>query len=403
MRLVLLVLALLLAVPVVHTSDAQILKRIRNRAAQAAQREAEERAAREAERRAAEAANAAMDRVLGPQDSTAASLNVPGMGGMQMGAMMGMGASGSVEGLADFRRLQEFLPSDAAGLPRTDLTGETGGAMGMAMSQASATYGGNGREIQVSIIDAGTMSAYLQMSAAWQNMNIDQESMDGYQKTRSIGGFPGYVEEDRSGSQPTASVAVVLGGRLMVTANGSNVGGEGLTGLVGSLDLAGLNALSEELVAQAPQVVGFRELIALLPASAPGLTRQQEEGETSDVMGMQVSQASVAFCEGGDVGTCVHVRIQDFGPSVGAMGAMPFGVWANASFNRESTDGFERTAQVGGYPAQETYAQSSGLSSVEVIVANRFLVTAGGAQAFEIVRSLAERVDLSGLAAKAGQ
>ncbi len=398
MRLVLLALALLLAVPVVHTSDAQILGRLGSRAAKAAQREAEERAAREAERRAAEAANAAMDRALGPEDSTAAVLNIPGMAGMQMGAMMG---AGGTEGLADFRRLQEFLPSDAAGIPRTDLTGETGGAMGMAMSQATAIYESGDRSIEVSIIDAGTMAAYVQMAAAWQNMEIDQESSDGYEKTRQIGGFPGFVEEDRSGRATTSSVAVVLGGRLMVTASGTGVGGEALTGFVASLDLAGLNGLSDELAAQAPQIVGFRELLPLLPSSAPNLTRQEPSGETSDVMGVQISEASVAFCEGDDYRTCVHVRIQDFGAGVGAMGAMPFGVWANATFDRESTDGFERTARIGGYPAQETFSRASGMSEVEVIVASRFLVTAGGAQDFETVRALVERMDLAALAAKA--
>ncbi len=401
MRLVLLALALTLAVPVVHTSDAQILGRLGKRAAKAAQREAEARAAREAERRAAEAANAAMERVLGPEDSTAAALSVPGMGSTPMGAMMGMGGSG-VEGLVDFRTLQEYLPANASGLPRTDMSGESGGAMGMAMSQASAMYEAGDVSVELTIVDVGTMSAYLQMAAAWQNAEIDQQSSRGYEKTRQIGGFPGYVQEVRGEGELASSVAVVMGGRLMVSASGDGVGGEGLTGFVGSLDLAGLNALGEELAAQAPQVVGFRELLGLLPQSAPGLVRQEPSGETTDAMGVQISEASVAFCEGDDYKTCVHVQIQDFGPSIGGLGAMPFGVWANATFNRESTDGFERTTKIGGYPAQETFSESAGISNIEVLVANRFLVSAGGTQAFDVVRALVERVDLAGLAAKAG-
>lgn len=77
----------------------------------------------------------------------------------------------------DFRRLRDVLPEEAAGLERTSQSGERGGALGMAVSQAEAVYeGDDGARVEVKIVDLGNVPQIAMMGYGWALAEVDRES-----------------------------------------------------------------------------------------------------------------------------------------------------------------------------------------------------------------------------------
>ncbi|MEM8598981.1 MAG: hypothetical protein AAGF99_03590 [Bacteroidota bacterium] len=139
--------------------------------------------------------------------------------------------------------------------------------------------------------------------------------------------------------------------------------------------------------------VNFRDLRALVPEEAAGLTRTDIEGATEGAMGMSVSRIEATFEN--EAGTDVEVDIVDLGtfPQV-----TMFGVgWAGVTIDRESSTGYERTTDFEGQPAYEEVRGD--YAEVQVIVAGRFLASAEGRVPMDTIKALLRAHDLDALAA----
>jgi len=128
------------------------------------------------------------------------------------------------------------------------------------------------------------------------------------------------------------------------------------------------------------QPVDFRRLRDLLPEEASGLPRQNAEGQSSGMGGMNVSEATgtYAAAEAGADGMTptITLKVTDLG---GLGSAAMFGAaWTLATVDRESDRDYERTTRLDGHPAYEKYDRQDRGGDFQVWVADRFLVSAQG-------------------------
>jgi len=156
------------------------------------------------------------------------------------------GAAEAVEGTgkpADVGNLEALFPETLAGMRRTDVSGERTAVMGMDLSHAEATYAGGGGEIRIEITDMGDAAGSPMMAGAhaWAKVDIDREGPSGYEKTTTFSGyraFESYDNDDKSGN-----LAVLVGGRFVVEAQGSDVGMDVIKDTLGKIDLGKLEQM----------------------------------------------------------------------------------------------------------------------------------------------------------------
>jgi len=147
----------------------------------------------------------------------------------------------------------------------------------------------------------------------------------------------------------------------------------------------------------AADLVDHRSLRALLPTELKGMKRAEVASEKSGAMGIAVSRAAAKYK--GTQDSVIEIAIEDVG-GLGKMGALGFAVWAAAEVDRETEDGFERTAPYKGFKAMESYDQRNRSGQIEVLVAGRFMVRVSGQRIpFEQLKAALDELDLTKLAA----
>lgn len=157
------------------------------------------------------------------------------------GAALSGGAQ--VESLAP-DRLKAFVPEELAGLSRSSLAAERNGALGMQVSQASATYSNDsGREVKLEITDAGSVKGLLGL-ASWASVEGEKEADGRYEKTFREEGQLIHEEWDKNAS--SGQYTVVVGDRFTVKVEGAAGSVGELRDAVEGLDLDGLAKLRTE-------------------------------------------------------------------------------------------------------------------------------------------------------------
>jgi hypothetical protein len=145
--------------------------------------------------------------------------------------------------------------------------------------------------------------------------------------------------------------------------------------------------------------VAFRELIELLPDKVGGMKADDPKGETTTAGSWQYSQAEVRF-RNEDGSKSAEVGIFDYAhiPFLYA----PFNMFLNMNVSRESTEGYERSTKIEGYPGFEQWKEG-GKSEALVLVADRFIVKADTRGMGEgSAREILEDMDLDDLEDKGG-
>jgi hypothetical protein len=143
--------------------------------------------------------------------------------------------------------------------------------------------------------------------------------------------------------------------------------------------------------------VAFAELIEFLPLKVAGMKRQEPKGETTKVGSWQYSQAEVDF-DSQDGSRSVDVGIFDYAhiPFL----YVPFNALIGMNVSKESTDGYQRSTKIAGYPGFEEWNRK-GASEAVVLLGDRFIVKAEArGMGEEAARKVLEGMDLSGLAKK---
>jgi hypothetical protein len=140
--------------------------------------------------------------------------------------------------------------------------------------------------------------------------------------------------------------------------------------------------------------VSFKTLLTYLPAEIGGMPQSNPRGETSSMAEWKYSNASADY-EGGE--TSARVEISDY--AYINMLYAPVRMWLKMNISRESTEGFEHTVEVAGYPAYEKFQTNGKRGELTVLVGDRFIVnihTNGLAE--DAPRKVAEAMPLKKLA-----
>lgn len=143
--------------------------------------------------------------------------------------------------------------------------------------------------------------------------------------------------------------------------------------------------------------VAFRELIAFLPGKVRGLEREEPKGETTSVGSWRYSQAEVDF-RSGDGSRSLEVGIFDYAhiPFL----YVPFNAIIGMNVAKESTEGYQRSTKIEGYPGFEEWNRN-GTSEAIVLLGDRFIVKAQARGMGEgAARKVLEDMDLDALAKK---
>jgi hypothetical protein len=143
--------------------------------------------------------------------------------------------------------------------------------------------------------------------------------------------------------------------------------------------------------------VAFRELIEFLPGRIRGLERREPKGETTTVGSWQYSQAEVDFA-GANGSKRVEVGIFDYAhiPFL----YVPFNAIIGMNVAKESTEGYQRSTRIEGYPGFEEWNRS-GSSEAVVLLGDRFVVKVKAKGLGEgAARKVLEDMDLDALAKK---
>ena len=142
----------------------------------------------------------------------------------------------------DFHRLKDMLPETIGGLRRTEASGQSGEAMGIKGSSATARYGdGANASVQIEITDLGSLSGLAGLAAKF-DPSMEKETDTGYERTTKINGQLVHERYDRRAR--SGEVSVILNNRFSVTVNGSGVDAGVLTGALKELDVGKLATMT---------------------------------------------------------------------------------------------------------------------------------------------------------------
>jgi hypothetical protein len=153
----------------------------------------------------------------------------------------GQTTSGAVTAVAP-DVLKALLPGAVAGLPRTELSGSSGGVGGVQASNAEAVYQAGEGRISLQISDTAAMGALAGVMSSI-NVNSSNETATGYEKMGNVGGrmtTERYDRQDQSGEY-----GVLVGNRFLVQAEGSKVSMEQLKAAVSAVNLGQLEKMTK--------------------------------------------------------------------------------------------------------------------------------------------------------------
>lgn len=147
--------------------------------------------------------------------------------GMQEFAKAMEGMAGALGGTADgktvepvsFRDLQAALP-DVSGWERGKPTGERM-TMPVAFSQTEADYSSGDANVTVKIVDSAFSQLLVAPWAMFLTTGYEKETDDGYEKSISVAGNPGFERWDSSGKY--GEVNLVVAKRFLVTVEGRGI------------------------------------------------------------------------------------------------------------------------------------------------------------------------------------
>jgi hypothetical protein len=139
----------------------------------------------------------------------------------------------------DFHQLKDLLPASLpGGLERKEASGQSGEAMGMKGSSATATYGdGANAGITIEIADIGSLSGLASVASRF-DPKMEKETATGYERTRTVSGQLVHEQYDRQSR--SGETGVLVNNRFSVTVRGHGVEASQLTGALQAVDMSRL-------------------------------------------------------------------------------------------------------------------------------------------------------------------
>jgi hypothetical protein len=145
----------------------------------------------------------------------------------------------------DFRAFQDLLPISLMDMERIDWSGENKTALGMRFSKLEARYEGPISDMEIAILDLGTMKGLASMGFDFIDQNIDEASQDGFKRTREYHGWPGLESVEYHSDHTDIQGVVVIGERIVVAVNakGERLKKDFLSTLFSDLDFGTLEQM----------------------------------------------------------------------------------------------------------------------------------------------------------------
>ncbi len=147
----------------------------------------------------------------------------------------------------DFRTLKDLLPESVAGIDRSSSEGEKSGAMGIKVSKAEARYDEDGKRIDITITDMGSMSAGGMggmFSAGWLMAEIDRESDKEYERTTTYDGHKAY--EKYNYDRQRGEISLMVAGRFLINVEGVKISMDDIKEALEEIDLDELESMKDE-------------------------------------------------------------------------------------------------------------------------------------------------------------
>lgn len=121
-----------------------------------------------------------------------------------------------------FQELKELLPSELAGIPRTEAEGESNGSMGFKISVAKGKYKEEDKSIDVDIMDLGGVGGFAVAGlAAWTLADSERETESSYERTIKLDGHKGF--EKYNNTEKAGELKLFLNERFLISLEGENL------------------------------------------------------------------------------------------------------------------------------------------------------------------------------------
>ena len=179
----------------------------------------------------------------GQQAASAAQTATSGLAQMAQGlsqmaqGLQGKNANGAAAPLVDYEKLKELVP-DMDGWEKKNVKGEQTN-MPFSLSQAHAHYDKGDSSMDLDITDSSLSQMFLAPMLMFVGNGFSERSDDGYKKSATAKGFPGFEEWQKDSKH--AEVTAIVNNRFVVQGTGHSVDSPDVVRkLVESVDLAKL-------------------------------------------------------------------------------------------------------------------------------------------------------------------
>ena len=178
------------------------------------------------------------DKVAKAGSTAQGTTTPPADAGAALGAVGQIMAGGKDVQPVDFHKLKDVLPESLPGMQRKEASGQSGEAMGLKASSATARYSdGANASISIEIADMASLSGLARLANKF-DPNMEKETDTGYERTRRVDGQLVHERYDRR--YKSGEVGILLADRFAVTVRGDGVAPEALTSALKQVDLTRL-------------------------------------------------------------------------------------------------------------------------------------------------------------------
>ena len=148
--------------------------------------------------------------------------------------------------------LQALLPEELDDFLRIEVTSHITGGSSMQMTIARAEYASQDskNKLTITLTDAGRLRSLGGMTLKWLEKEFDKTTDNGYQRTVTHEGAPGFEVFERDGNQTSGSYHLFVGDRFWVKIHGENVTEEQLEDARAAIDVDALEDLKSTGITQ---------------------------------------------------------------------------------------------------------------------------------------------------------
>lgn len=152
----------------------------------------------------------------------------------------------------DYRELRDVIPGSIPGMEKGRSSGERSGALGFRVSQVEQIFeeeNGDGR-VEISIVDLGGLKNIASMGLEWLNLDVDRESDDGYERTRSYRGHPVLDKCERMNRYDKCEMIAYVSKRFVVTLESRGLEMGRLEDIIEEMDIRKLEDMKDDGVVE---------------------------------------------------------------------------------------------------------------------------------------------------------